>query len=291
MGREYAASQLDTLTKLKQQAAVQLSLNNSQRAYFEQRRKELNENSAFKALYQFDENGQLKYQPGKLEQLSDLVGRNEVTGKANYTAKEQYEKLVEMGYAEQMMYDSSGNEIKQEGDDWYNNAVQAFWEKIEAEREEMQSLHDDVLDGDNKIYELQTEQNQILHEIEDNQIAVEEKVLKAVEDIRQRAIDAAQDEKDAIEKSSQALLDGLSTQLQKERDMLQNQENANELSRLQRQLAILQRSGGSASQIASLQKDITSKQQMLILMHSNNRLMRYRKPLIISQKNFKNKLI
>ena len=261
MGREYAASQLDTLKKLKQQSAVQLSLNRAQSAYFEKRRKELNENSAFKALYQFDENGQLKYQPGKLEQLSDLVGRDAVTGKANYTAKEQYEKLVEMGYAEQMMYDSSGNEIKQEGDDWYNTAIQAFWDKIEAEREEMQSLHDDVLDGENKLYELSAEQNQILHEIEDNQIGVEQKVLKAIEDIRQQQIDDLQDEKDAIEKSSQSLINGLSNQLQKEQDMRSKQQDRDELTTLQRRLAILQRSGGSAAQIASLQKEISSKQE------------------------------
>ena len=261
MGREYAASQLDTLKKLKQQSAVQLSLNRAQSAYFEKRRKDLNENSAFKALYQFDENGQLKYKDGKLEQLSDLVGRDAVTGQANYTAKEQYEKLVEMGYAEQMMYDSSGNEIKQEGDDWYNTAIQAFWDKIEAEREEMQSLHDDVLDGENKLYELSAEQNQILHEIEDNQITVEQKVLKAIEDIRQQQIDDLQDEKDAIEKSSKSLIDGLSNQLQKEQDMRSKQQNSDELTTLQRRLAILQRSGGSAAQIASLQKEISSKQE------------------------------
>jgi hypothetical protein len=32
-----------------------------------------------------------------------------------------------------MKYDSSGNEIKQEGTDWYGTAVQAFWDKIEAD--------------------------------------------------------------------------------------------------------------------------------------------------------------
>jgi len=94
-----------------------------------------------------------------------------------------------MGYGDQMKYDSSGNEIKQEGKDWYTNAIQAFWDKIEAEQQEMQSLHDDMLDGEQKEEELQTQMNEIMHEIEDNQISVENKVLNAIEDTRQREID------------------------------------------------------------------------------------------------------
>jgi len=43
--------------------------------------------------------------------------------------------------------------------------------------------------------------------------------------------------------------------------MLDNQKNADELASLQRRLGILQRSGGSASQIADLQQQITDKQQ------------------------------
>ena len=30
-------------------------------------------------------------------------------------------------------YEGDGNEIKQEGTDWYGTAVQAFWDKIEAD--------------------------------------------------------------------------------------------------------------------------------------------------------------
>jgi hypothetical protein len=45
--------------------------------------------------------------------------------------------------------------------------------------------------------------------MEDNQISVENKVLKALEESRQRAIDDAKDERDAIEKASNNLIDGL----------------------------------------------------------------------------------
>ena len=50
-------------------------------------------------------------------------------------------------------------------------------------------------------------------------------------------------------------------QLDKERKMYEQNEKDQELVKLQRQLAILQRSGGSASQIRSLQDQISNKQR------------------------------
>ena len=266
-GKEYFTSQMASLEKLQEQAVVQQSLNDSQEEYFQKRLEELNEQSAFSALYGFSESGQLYYKDvyadgkGAFEWLSDLVGRDEETGKANYTAEEQYNKLVEAGFGFAMQYDSAGNEIKHEGTDWYNTALQAFWDKIDRDKEEMQSLHDAIEDGKKKVLDLQAAQNEILHEIEDNQIEVEQKVLKAVEEMRQRAIDQMKDNKDALEEGAKALTDGLSKQLDNERKMLDNQKNADELASLQRRLGILQRSGGSASQIADLQQQITDKQQ------------------------------
>ena len=266
-GKEYFTSQMASLEKLQEQAIVQKSLNDSQEEYFQKRLKEINQQSAFSALYGFSETGQLYYKDvykdnkSAFEWLSDLVGRNEVTGEANYTAQEQYNRLVEAGFGFAMEYDSSGNKIKQEGTDWYNTALQAFWDKIDRDKEEMQSLHDSIEDGKKKLLELEEAQNEILHEIEDNQIEVENKVLKAIEEARQREIDELKDTKEALEDGAKNLADGLNKQLDNERKMLDNQKNADELAGLQRRLAILQRSGGSAAAIADLQNQINEKQQ------------------------------
>lgn len=268
-GKEYYTSQVQTLKKLQEQLTTQQSLTNSQEEYFEKRRKELNEQSAFSALYGFSESGQLYYKDvykdnkSAFEWLSDLVGRNAVTGEANYTAEEQYNKLVEAGFEFAMKYDSSGNEIEQKGKEWYSTAVQAFWDKIDADKEEMQSLHDSVEDGYKQIYDLQNEQNEILHEIEDNQITVENKVLKAVEETRQRQIDKLSEQKDAIQKGNEDLLNGLSNALEKERQLYETAESERDLESKRRQLSILKRSGGSASEIKSLQAEIDSSSRDL----------------------------
>ena len=257
-GVDYYNSQKESLKLLSAQLDVEKDLVQQRKNYLAQRQQEL-ENSPFSTVYRFDERGQIQYQEGAFENFSKLFGTND-QGIPYYTAEQQYDALIAMGMEDYMKYDNSGQEIDKSKDGWQATAVQAFYDKMEKQREEFQSLHDDIMDGEEKIIELQDNQNQILHDIEDNQIAVEQKVLKAVEESRQRAIDDAKDERDAIEKSANTLIDGLNKQLEKERTMYQNQQSADELASLQRRLGILQRSGGSASEIADLQSQIEEKQ-------------------------------
>jgi hypothetical protein len=59
-----------------------------------------------------------------------------------------------MGFGKYMEYDSSGNKIDKSKDDWQVSAVQAFWDKIEADKTEMQSLYDAVNEGAIKLENL-----------------------------------------------------------------------------------------------------------------------------------------
>ena len=263
-GKEYYNSQKQTLDMLKEQAAVHQSLVESQQKYFDERRAKMNDShNPFSSLYTFDEYGQLKYNNPNFESFMKLVGRDSETGKANMTAKEQYNEILRIDpqFAKYMEYDNSGNKIDKSEEGWEEKAVQAFWDKIDADQAEMQDLHNSIEEHKQAVLEAQEQANEILHEMEDNQLELENKVLSAIEESRQREIDELQKQRDALEQSSQALIDGLSEQLEKERDMYSRNEDQKELTGLQRQLAILQRSGGSASQIASLQKEISQKQQ------------------------------
>ena len=262
MGREYAKSLSLTIGKTRAKAETSKDLALSQQAEFERRRQEMNtRNSPLTKLYYFDSYGQQKMQNGAAEFFSDLWGRNPDTNQPNHTVEEQYQMLYDMGLGEYMKYDSSGNEIDTEKEGWQQQAVQAVVDIMEAEKAEMQSLHDDSESAYVDYINDLTEVNKQLKEIEDNQIAVEKSVLDTIIDMRQREIDELQKERDAIEKASNNLINGLSQQLQKEQNMYQRQQDQSELTKLQRQLAILQRSGGSASQITSLQKEISQKQQ------------------------------
>ena len=268
-GQDYFQSQLVSLDNLQKEVAVQKDLYKSQEEYFNKRKNYFNStDNPFSSLYEFDEQGQLKYKAGKLEQLSYMSGTDQY-GAPNMTAKEQYDYIVNtLGIdTSYLKYDDEGNEIKQydddgkENSDYYTNIVQAFWDKIDADKEEMQSLHDSVEEHKKAVLEKQQAMNEIMKDVEDNQIAVENKVYDALVDSRERAIEELEKTKDAIEESANKLIDGLQKQLDNERDMYEAQNNKDELIKLQRQLSILQRSGASTSEMASLQAQITQKQQ------------------------------
>ena len=260
MGKEYADSLLDSLPLLRQQAAENRLLANDQEKWLKGYVAE-QADSPWAKFWTIDEHGQEKYNLAGFEKLEQMVGTDKY-GKPNMTPEEQMAYLKSLGVTDEwFQYDSSGNAIDTSTPEGIVTAIQSLWEHMDKTRETVQTHLDSIAEHNNAAIDNQTTINGHLKSIEDNQIAVENKVLKAIEETRQREIDAIQDEKDAIEKSSQALITGLSDQLSKEQDMYSRQQDANELSRLQRQLSILQRSGGSASQIASLQKDITERQQ------------------------------
>ena len=283
-GSAYYKSQKESLSAIQKEIKAQEELNISRREYFNQRRKQLNEdNGPFNQLYEFDEQGQLKYK-SKTEIkgskatngyafLADLMAQDPNTGKPKYTVEQQYKILKKAGFAKYMKYDSSGNEIKLGGTDsdegpseddyntYYSSMVQAFWDRVEAQKSEMQTLYDSVAEGENNLLEIEQQRNELLEAMYDNQKELENSVLNAIEDMKQREIDALQDERDKLEEATGKYIEGLSDALDKERQMYDTQENQNELDTKKRRLGILQRSGASAEDIYSLQKEITESEK------------------------------
>ena len=188
-----------------------------------------------------------------------LLNATNENGAAAYSPEEQVAILKAYGFGNVIQYDEKGQKIT--GDDAAIKMVENFWNQFDNIIKNTDDLFDDYLEGLHKIEELESQQNDVLDKIRDNQIDLENKVLDAIVEREQRRIDDAQDERDALEKANQKFLDGLNDSLQKERDLYQRNQDSRELNKLQRQLAILQRSGGSASQIRSLQDQINQKQR------------------------------
>lgn len=202
---------------------------------------------------------------GGFAALMELWARDPQTLEPKYTPAEQYAIAQSLGFGNYMLYDQSGNKIEPgengQDDTFYTSALQALTDNLDADREEMQSLYDSIEEDEKKLLELEQKQNEILLAIRDNQIDVENKILDAIEAREQAIIDELSDTKEVLEDNADKYINGLNEALSNEQRMYQSNKSQNELESLRRQLAILQRSGGSASQINSLQQQIDAKQQ------------------------------
>lgn len=274
-GKAYYQSQKESLRLLDAEMTRQHELIYLQEDYYKRRQEELND-SKLNTIFTFNEDGLLQLREdeaftfGKgtkyeftgtgFEAFSEIFKRDEHEV-PKYTAEEQYNMAKAFGWGEYMQYDSSGNKIDISEDGGYANAVKAFSDKFDSTQKEFETLHDELEDTKKELLTKADERNQQLQAIIDNQVSLENRILSAIENMRQKSIDNAKDQKDAIQESAEKFIDGLSNSLDKERNMYETAENDNELQRMKRQLAILQRSGGSASQIRSLQQNIAERER------------------------------
>lgn len=264
------------LDLLKQEITANEELSLLQRSWYDAKRAELAA-SDYGKIFTYNENGLQQYTgsgaPGSglgLDILENLT-RRDVYGQAvdnAATAQKQLEYLKSLDFnIENLKYNDDGTTIDLTGlkdeelDNAYVQMMENFWSNVDGWRDELDSIYDSYNEQLENVLSNQDKQNEIMQKIVDNQLDVEKEVLNAIEEREQKRIDDAQDERDALADSADKFLNGLSDQLNKEREMYNRNENQDELNQLRRQLAILTRTGGSSSQIRSLQDQINSKSQ------------------------------
>ena len=255
-GSDYANSLEKELEILKKQKSAYSDLTNLQRDFYNQRRKDLDA-SEYSKIFTYDENGLMQYVDGENKGLDILATLNatDVNGKAKMDAKQQIAYLKSIGFDTSVLnYDASGKAMKGDSD-----KMQVFWDSVDSWIEEMDSLYDDYHDHAEALEETISKMNEIIQEYIDKQLSVEEALKTAIEDREQAIIDKLEDQKEALENAASAYTEGLSSALDKEKSLYDNEESQAETQKLQRQLAILQRSGGSASEIKSLQDQLDSR--------------------------------
>lgn len=263
-GDDYVKSLEYELSLLEKQADEVKWLTDLQSSYYKKQVERI-QSGIFGKFYSFTEDGLIQYQDNAFNDMLMRITQRDEKGTAKYDNKQQRNMvtsfLVGQGYSKSQIENwfgikEDGTKVKDDAE-WLDN----MWDKIDAAREEMEDLNDSVKENREKYEDLIAAQNKILQEYVDLQLSLEQQLLKAIEDREQAVIDKLQENHDAIKESSDKYIEGLSDALDKERSMYdRNQEDA-ELAKMQRRLAILQRSGGSASEILSLQNQINSQMQ------------------------------
>lgn len=221
---------------------------------------ELNRQSNERGQSYWDKEGKNLYK-GTFTAKSGKTKQTIDGSKGGAAAQLMYLKSVGFDLNE-LLYDSEGSSnVGKNAAETATNMMQTFFDNVDGWMEELDGLYDSYHEYLEKIEDNTAAQQKILQEYIDNQISVEDKLLKAITDRQQKIIDTLKDQIDIIQEAGQEYTQGLSEALSKERNLYNENKDDAELASKMRRLGILQRTGASASEIKALQNEIDNQLQ------------------------------
>lgn len=247
-GRAYLKSLREQQHLLEGQALVQKTLLGYQQKQLELQAEQINTHDIWKQFFHVGSDGLLQYNMG-----------NEVNGgKGTLTLLQQLNQMSgaeQLSYIKNLGYSYVTNDGEQlDGED----LVSKFFEEAQAQIDKYDELRDTVESTDEALSKLESSINEIEQEIRDNQKELEEIIYNTLVEAWEKQISQLQEQTDMLREANEAYVNGLNDALNKERNQYSQNKSISDRQQLQRQLSLLRRSGGSASQIASLEEQLNS---------------------------------
>lgn len=247
-GREYLKSLREQQHLLEGQALVQQTLLGYQQKQLELQAEQINTHDIWKQFFHVGSDGLLQYNMG-----------NEVNGgKGTLTLLQQLNQMSgadQLSYIKNLGYSYITNDGEQlDGED----LISQFFEEAQAQIDKYDELRDTVESTDEALSKLESSINEIEQEIRDNQKELEEIIYNTLVEAWEKQISQLQEQTDMLREANEAYVNGLNDALNKERNQYSQNQSISDRQQLQRQLSLLRRSGGSASQIASLEEQLNS---------------------------------
>lgn len=247
-GRAYLKSLREQQHLLEGQALVQKALLGYQQKQLELQAEQINTHDIWKQFFHVGSDGLLQYNMG-----------NEVNGgKGTLTLLQQLNQMSgaeQLSYIKNLGYSYVTNDGEQlDGED----LISQFFEEAQAQIDKYDELRDTVESTDEALSKLESSINEIEQEIRDNQKELEEIIYNTLVEAWEKQISQLQEQTDMLREANEAYVNGLNDALNKERNQYSQNKSISDRQQLQRQLSLLRRSGGSASQIASLEEQLNS---------------------------------
>lgn len=247
-GRAYLKSLREQQHLLEGQALVQKTLLGYQQKQLELQAEQINTHDIWKQFFHVGSDGLLQYNMG-----------NEVNGgKGTLTLLQQLNQMSgaeQLSYIKNLGYSYVTNDGEQlDGED----LISQFFEEAQAQIDKYDELRDTVEETDEALSKLKSSINEIEQEIRDNQKELEEIIYNTLVEAWEKQISQLQEQTDMLREANEAYVNGLNDALNKERNQYSQNKSISDRQQLQRQLSLLRRSGGSASQIASLEEQLNS---------------------------------
>lgn len=230
----------------REQLTYQTVLAQYQSAQLDRQREAIEQSEIWGQFFKFDSQGNIQFRNGNerddgkgtLEFLQDLKGMS---------LEDQIKAIEKLGYS---YTDADGNKL--EGKD----LVEQFLKDIDDQMKNYESLYDTVQQAETKLEQIKTNIEEVERQVRENQMDLEQDIYDTIVEAQEKVIDGLEEQKDLIEESNKAYIDGLNNALKAEKELYSKNESINDREQLQRQLSLLRRSGGSASEIAALEEQL-----------------------------------
>lgn len=230
----------------REQLTYQTVLAQYQSAQLDRQREAIEQSEIWGQFFKFDSQGNIQFRNGNergdgkgtLEFLQDLKSMG---------LEDQIKAIEKLGYS---YTDADGNKL--EGKD----LVDQFLKDIDAQMKNYESLYDTVKQAETKIEQIKTNIEEVERQIKENQMDLEQDIYDTIVEAQEKVIDGLEEQKELIEEANKAYVDGLNNALKAEKDLYSKNESISDREQLQRQLSLLRRSGGSASEIAALEEQL-----------------------------------
>ena len=170
-----------------------------------------------------------------LDQLNQLSGDAQVAA------------IKKLGYSYK---DSKGEEL--DGKELVDQFIKEYQEVVGDYNE----LDDSILNAETTIQNLITSINELEKEIKENQKELEQTIYDLLVDLKEQEIDNLEEQIKLTKEANQEYIKGLTDALNAEQQLYEQNQSIEDRESLQRQLALLRRSGGSAAEIADLETQI-----------------------------------
>lgn len=193
----------------------------------------------------------------KLNEMGENTEKNTIKDQVAYI-KEITDGAFERGFTWEEETDDEGKGTgKYKKKEWTDEEyVQEFFSALQEPIDDYDALQDAVWETETELEDLANEIEKINDEIRDNEIELTELIFDAVEQVREKAIDGLEESNKLIIDANKAYADSLSEAINQEKQLYEQNKTIQDRELLQRQLSLLRRSGGSAADIASLERTI-----------------------------------
>ena len=235
---------------LNRQLATQEQLLVYQRAQLDRQKEKIANDKILSQFIKVNEDGIIQYRNGN--ERGDGKGAIDVLQNLNtMSAKEQLAYVTSLGFQDtDAAKDQDGKLL--EGED----LVQAFYDYIQGAINEYDGLNDTIHNSTTELENIKAKVAEINSEVHQNELDLEQNIYDTYVDAWEASIDALEEQKDLIEEANDAYTEGLREALDAERKAYEDEASVADREKLQRELSLLRRSGGSASEIADLEEQL-----------------------------------